>query len=509
MRDAFIKLPIWGKYLSLALLGLLAVFAFAPFFIAPLFALALIILLWALDDCKEQKSPLRAGFARAFVFAFFHFALGMFWVGQAFLVDAEKFAWLLPFAVTALPAFIALFYGIMGLIYVKFAPSNPARILWFALCFSIIEYIRGHAFTGLPWNLSAYIFEAGSPFSQIASIIGPYGMGLLIVFISASLAITYEDKKYFTLALALGFFAMIFGIVRMPIPEKMPKSEILVATAQAGFSQKDLWNPENKQKVFDAYIAQLKTENAKNAGLIVWPEGTFPSEFFTEPELLEAINPLIANKILVVGAPRADVKDDKLIYYNSLAFITGSKEKYPQLLALYDKNHLVPFGEYLPFRSFFNAIGIESLVAYGTDFSKSEKPQTIKIPGLFKIEPRICYEIIFPNFGKITERGDVIVNASVDAWYGDFLGPDQHYNQARFRAIEEGKPLIRAAAGGWSGIIDPYGRVSADFRKGNNIVAAFPAKALGSTIYSQYGELIYFLLIVVFLTLNFRFFRKN
>lgn len=506
----FSKLSIGAKYVLLALCGLLSVFALAPYFIFPLYMVALIVLFVALDDAKKLNNFKRAAFWRGFTFAFFHFALGMFWVGQAFLVDAEKFAWLMPFAITALPAFIATFYGLMGIMYSRFSTKGAGRVFWFAVCFSLIEFIRSHAFTGLPWNLSAYIFEAGGIISQSASLIGPFGMGLLLAFVCISPLVLTEKggKPIFAIAILIIIGSLAYGFMRLEESKNNKEADIIVATGQIGFSQKELWNPDNKDKVIDLYLNQLKSPQAQGANLIIWPEGTFPTEFFSEPALLKAINPLIQNKILIVGAPRADIDGEKIVYYNSMAWVTGSNKEYPQLLALYDKTHLVPFGEYLPFRPLFNAIGIESLVAYGTDFSKSDGPKTITIPGFPKMEPRICYEIIFPRFGE-NNRGDIIINASVDAWYGDFLGPDQHYNQARYRAIEEGKPLVRAAAGGWSGIIDPYGRVMSHFRHGNQIRNAAPKLAIGETLYVKTGEIGYFLVLVVFGAIGFLFFREK
>lgn len=506
----FSKLSIKAKYAVLAFAGLLAVFAFAPYFVFPLYFIGIIILFIAIDETKTMVNKRRAAFGRGFVFAFFHFALGMFWVGQAFLVDAEKFAWLLPFAITALPAFIASFYGLMSVIYVSFASKGAGRVFLFAACFSLIEFVRSNAFTGLPWNLSAYIFKAGGIISQSAAVFGPFGMGLFIVFVAIAPLVHNEKGGRIIAAFAtiITLFSLVFGYYRLNYSKSPKPNETTIAIGQIGLSQKELWDPKNKDKVINLYIDQLKTPQAQNADLIVWPEGTFPTEFFSEASLLETINPLIKGKVLIVGAPRADLENGNVVYFNSMAWLSGKDGQYPLLLALYDKTHLVPFGEYLPYRAFFNAIGIESLVAYGTDFSKSNGPKTISIPGLPTMEPRICYEIIFPGFG-LKNKGEMIVNSSVDAWYGDFLGPDQHYNQARYRAIEEGKPLIRAAAGGWSGIVDPFGRADVEFRKGNQIISAKPTLGQNRTIYSILGELAYFPVWVVFLAIGFLFIREK
>lgn len=492
------------KYIILFVLGLLAVFALAPFHIWPLYAIAIWGLMIALDDSKKSPKPLKSAFWRAFIFGFAHFALGMFWVGQAFLVDAKKFAWLIPFAMSALPAYIGLYYGLAGLLYSKFAPKSANRVFWFAFCFGAIEYLRSILFTGLPWNLSAYIWQAGGIISQSGALIGPFGVGILTILIFASLNVIREGKSKSILILNIIIIAASigFGAWRLATPVQN-NSEIKIAVGQAGFSQKDLWDSANRESVINNYIGQLNTKTAQDANIIVWPEGAFPFDLFSDDEALSKINPLIANKLLIVGAPHADFVDPNK-YFNSIGFLTGNNDRYPTLLSTYDKFHLVPFGEYLPLRPLFNALGISSLVAYGTDFTKGESPKNIKIGNFPNIDPRICYEIIFPHFNNSQVKSDMIVNVSVDAWYGDYLGPDQHYNQARWRAIEEGLPLIRAASGGWSGVIDSYGRPISQFRNGNSIISVILPNKLTQTPYSKHSDAIFLLLMVVFAANTYR-----
>lgn len=486
------------KYVILFILGLLAVFALAPFHIWPLYAIAIWGLMIALDDAKNSTNPLKSAFGRAFIFGFAHFTLGMFWVAQAFLVDAKKFAWLIPFAMSALPAYIGIYYGLAGVLYSKFAPKNSNRVFWFAFCFGAAEFLRSILFTGLPWNLSAYIWKAGGIISQSGSLIGTFGVGLLTIFAFASLNVIREGKSKLILIFNIIIIcaSISFGSWRLTTPLQN-EGNIKIAVGQAGFSQKELWDSNNRETVINNYIELLNTETAHESNIIVWPEGAFPFDLFSDEETLSKINPLIQNKVLIVGVPHADFNDQNK-YFNSMAFLTGNNDIYPTLLSTYDKFHLVPFGEYLPFRSLFNALGISSLVAYGTDFSKGESPKVLKIGNLPLIDPRICYEIIFPHFNNGQIRPDMIVNVSVDAWYGDYLGPDQHYNQARWRAIEEGLPLIRAASGGWSGIIDSYGRPISQFRRGHAIISANLPSKLGQTPYSRYSDAIFLLLMVVF-----------
>jgi apolipoprotein N-acyltransferase len=499
----FAKLNTKTKYAILLFAGIASVFSLAPFFIWPIYAIGIIILFNSLDDAKHNKNPLKSAFWRAFTFAFGFFAFGLFWVAQAFLVDAKKFAWLIPFAMSALPACLGLFFGLAGFLYRRFAPDSVLRIFWFALCFGFTEYLRGTLFTGFPWNLPAYIFNAGGYISQSASLIGPYGVSLFILLIFASLNVIWEKngRLVFIFCAIITVAANIFGYIQLKNAPRQT-SDFVVAIGQGGFTQKELWQDENRDLVVSNYINQLKSEAVKNAKLIVWPEGTFPFDLFTDDEVLRAINPLIKDKVLIVGAPHSDFNanpnENENKYFNSLAFLGGSNTKYPDLLAIYDKFHLVPFGEYLPFRKFLNSIGISSLVAYGSDFSPGDAPKILKIGDLPAIDPRICYEIIFPNFNQSQIRAQFIVNSSVDAWYGDYLGPDQHYNQSRWRAIETGTPLVRAAAGGWSGIIDANGRPLHEFRRGNKIISGNLPLFLPQNFYTRYGNGVFLLIMVVF-----------
>lgn len=493
------------KYLSLLLGGALCVFGLAPFFIWPLYAFGILLLFIALEDAKTLQNFKTAMFWRSFIFGFGYFAFGMFWVGAAFLVDAQKFAWLMPFAITALPAFLALYYGVFGLFYGALKINSPVKILYFAAGFAFFEYLRGTLFTGIPWNLTAYIFKAGGIISQSASLIGPYGVSLLAIFCFLVPAIINQknSKYYISFAILIIGFAFAFGAYRLTKPVEYIDNSPQIAIGQTGFTQKELWQEENKQLVVKAYFEQLASKTAKSSDIIIWPEGAFPFDVFSEMDFLVELNQLLNGKYLILGAPRADDESTQVKYYNSLAVLRGGNEKLPNLIALYDKTHLVPFGEYLPFRKFFNAIGVSSLVAYGTDFTKGAGATNIKIQGLPIFDPRICYEIIFPNFNKSIVRANMIVNVSVDAWYGDLLGPDQHYNQAKWRTIEEGIPMIRAASGGWSGIVDSFGRSIVEFRSGNRIVSGKIPKAQAQTLYSKLGNSVFFLLVVVFIAISY------
>lgn len=460
--------------------GLLNVFSFAPFFIWPIYAISIIIFILSLDAAKNQKNYLRALFWRGWVFGFGLFLISISWIGSAFLVDAEKFLWLMPFALTALPACNAVLFGIAGVLYGLLKNKNAFGAFWFAACLGFTEFLRGHIFTGFPWNFPAYIFKAGGIISQSSFIIGIYSVSLFIVFIFASFAKIGEKhfKKVFTIAICSLAIAQIYGALRLNNAknEKPSINAPIIATGQGGFTQKQLFNQDNILYVANTYLSMLDSDAVKKANIIVWPEGTFPFLALEEPELIKEINRRLNGKTLIFGAVRREIKNGDESYFNSIVFLKGS----PQgaiLENLYNKYHLVPFGEYLPFKNFLNSIGISSLVSYGTDFHKGIGPSSIKIIGAPATEPRLCYEAVFPNIAPKTQS-DWIVSVSVDAWFGDMLGPDQHYNQAKWIAIEAGKPLIRSASGGWSGIVNSYGQTIVEMKSSMGMVSAqLPPKA--------------------------------
>lgn len=506
IKNWFGRLKPFSLYLLLFLSGGISILGLAPFFIWPCFAFGIIILFSALDNAIFNKLPKRAFFIRSFCFGLGYFAFGMFWVGAAFLVDAARFAWLMPFAVFGLASYLGLYWGLAGLFYGFFASQSPFRVFWFATCFAIFEFARGSLFTGLPWNLPAYIWKAGGFLSQSGALIGPYGVSLFTLLVFAAFgALIHKNcnNQKLIVAFSLVVFAasLGFGFLRLEAAKdiKPNTNAPIISVAQAGFSQKELWQENNQAKVADAYFKLIESEIAKKSDLIVLPEGAFPFLPLEEPFFLHELNKRLGERIIAFGIIRSEPKsNDSYRYFNSIAFMKSGKQM-PEILGIYDKYHLVPFGEYLPLKKFFNTLGITSLVAVGEDFTKPSGPKTLAIGDLPRLDPRVCYEIIFPNFQrKINPRAAFILNVSVDAWYGDLLGPDQHYNQARWRAIESGQPLIRAASGGWSSITDSFGRPAQQIRVGNRIASSVLPVTIVAPPYYNHGEVAFFIFSAIF-----------
>jgi apolipoprotein N-acyltransferase len=495
-------------FLIAALLGALGVLGHAPFHIWPAFCVSISGLLLLLDGVATRPKPVRAGFFVAWSWAFGYFLAGMFWVGNAFLVDAQKFALIMPFAVTALPATIGVFWGLAGAAYAATWCRDASRLVVFALVFSIAEFARGHLFTGLPWNLPAYIWWPGEIISQTSALIGPYGLTLVTLFVLASPAalafgssdMTAKRVRIFVgLAAFLGAIStLVYGGVRLNqagAVDPMAGDGPLISAGQGGYTQREVWDPANASRVTQTYLDLLDHPSALKSDIVVWPEGAFPFLLLEQPDVLQAIEAKLGNRTLITGSIRRGQGQSQVqgsdAYWNSI--LVFDRDGGPMTLrSTYDKFHLVPFGEYLPFRPIFKALGIASLVAYDGEMTPGPGPSLLPVRGAPVADPRVCYEIVFPNFnpGALGKAG-WILNVSIDAWYGDLLGPDQHYAQARSRAIETGTPLVRAASGGWSAIVDRYGRPLAEHRSGAGYVFARLPLDAGTTTYGRYGEAIF------------------
>jgi apolipoprotein N-acyltransferase len=480
-----------------ALLGALAVFGHAPFHIWPAFAVSITGLFLLLDHAQARPRPLRSGFFIGWSWAFGYFLAGMFWVGNAFLVDAEKFAAIMPVAVTALPAGLAIFWGLAGAVYIKFWRADTTRLLVFAIIFAVAEFARGHVLTGLPWNLPAYIWKPGGWISQTSALVGPYGLTLGTLFVLALPAVLLNKGRLGLvgiLAGGLALFAFGFGAWRIqaagPV-DALAGNGPVISAGQGGFTQKEVWDRANAGRVTQTYLDLLEDPRALASDLVIWPEGAFPYILMEQPEIVREIEARLGGRTLITGSIRRASDGQRDTYWNAI-FVLDKAPSGIAVRGIYDKYHLVPFGEYLPLRPLFNALGIASLVSYDGEMTPGLGPATLAIKGVPLADPRVCYEIIFPNFNpKAATKAGWILNVSIDAWYGDLLGPDQHYAQARARAIESGMPLVRAASGGWSAIVDRYGRPLAEHQNGAGYaVARLPLNAT-ATLYGKYGELMF------------------
>ena len=500
------RLRGWRRALLAAALGALSVLAQAPFHVFPILLVPLTALVWLMDGIGE--APRRRGLAAAarlgWSFGFGYFLVGLHWIGAAFLVEREVFGWLMPFAVAGLAAGLALFFA-LGLALARLLWSEgPFRIAALAAGLGASEWLRGHVLTGFPWSVLGYGLTAGDMLSQSAAVFGVYGLTVLAVLIFASPAVLADAPGRGRLALpalaALAFAGLLgLGALRLARAEDETVPEVRVRIVQPAIDQRDRWRYENRREILDTFLSLSRRATSPappgldGVTLLVWPESAFPFFLSDQPEALAAIAALLPQgTTLLTGAARYEAPgpgEDGARVFNSL-YAIGHQGA---LLALYDKVHLVPFGEYLPLRQALEALGLRQLTRVRGGFTAGARNATVTLRDAPPFGPLICYEAIFP--GAVTDPGNRpgwLLNVTNDAWFGPTIGPHQHLHQARVRAIEEGLPLVRAANTGISATIDAHGRIRQALALGaaGVIDDALP-RALPATPYARYGDLLF------------------
>jgi apolipoprotein N-acyltransferase len=473
LHESLARLTGWTAAGAAALFGALAAFAFAPFHFSAVLAVSFPALIWLIDGARAHKRWGRAVALRGWAFGSGFFLVSMHWTAMPFLVNpAESLAFIwLPLIV--LPAGMGLIWGACAAMAGAFWSASPSRIFVFALFFAIAEWIRGHLFGGFPWNLPGTTWIPGGALSQAASLGGVYWLTLITVFVMAAPAalVDTRDARGLGLRLATSFGAVIllafgwaWGAERTA--ERSPLTDQYVVVMDAGVPQAE-WDRLPSGPVLGVYVSMLNYPDSKPGDIVVWPEGAVPGFLLQESASLDAISAYIGERTLIVGATRYEwFTDDTPVYYNSLAVLDANANKTGPI-SLYDKHRLVPFGElaavdFIPFGREFAALlppTTQRLAASGfRPGAGATAIDTGKIPPFVTL---ICYEGLFPEITRkanLIDRAQWIVLVSNDAWFGAGMGPAQHYAQNRYRAIETGLPLVRAANRGMSGIVDGYGR---------------------------------------------------
>jgi apolipoprotein N-acyltransferase len=466
--------------------GAASVLAMAPFFLWPVMFVTFPLLVWTLDgvclrqaDAEEPLTAFRKRLRHAaligWAFGYGYFLAGIYWIGYAFYVDAERNAALMPLAVAALPAGLALFYAAAAALAAALWRRGYVRLLAFAWAFFCAEAARGYLLTGFPWNLFGEALAASGPHMQMAAYIGVYGLTLaaLLIFPVPAGLIAAPQARYARrwapvlaaiIALA-GSYAWGNHRLRQEAGEV---DGVRLRIVQPNVPQQERWKPENKDSIFERIFALSRHgtggDDISAFTHVIWSESSVPETFGANlrTRLAELIP---AHTTLILGAERQEgilSVGDRYIWdraYNSLFVLSEGA----QISRIYDKTHLVPFGEYLPFRDVLKMIGLRAFSHRVGGFdSGEEQVASIATPHAPGFLPLICYEIIFPGrIANLQTRPGWIVNLTNDAWFGDSTGPHQHLHQARIRAVEEGLPIVRAANTGISAVIDPFGRVLA------------------------------------------------
>jgi apolipoprotein N-acyltransferase len=497
----------WGwKRAAIALVaGALSALAMAPFNAWPILFLTLPVAVWQIDGAGAGRwRGVPAAALTGWWFGLGYFVPGLYWIGYAFLVDASTFAWLLPFAILGLPAYLALFMALGFALARLFWTRDASRVIALAASLTMSEWLRGHALTGFPWNTLGYALSEPLALAQTASLIGLWGLTFIAVAVFASPAVlidgTSRGRKPWVapaLALVLLLAMMTFGAIRLSRQPTVMLANTRLRIMQPNLQQDAKFNYSAKAEVMKKYLTLSdrasgpQSTGVRDVNILIWPESAFPFFLTREAEAMAQIADLLPKgTVLVTGSVRApDVPPGTRITraYNSIYVIDHDGN----VLSVYDKLHLVPFGEFLPLQDWMEKVGLEQLTRVQGGFIPGTRRRSMEVPNAPRMLPLICYEAIFP--GHVVERNDRpgwIVNLTNDGWFGISTGPYQHLQQARMRAIEQGLPLVRAANTGISAVIDPLGRIVARLGLGLEGVldSGLPA-AIPPTPYARAGDI--------------------
>lgn len=481
--------------LSMAL-GALAALAFPPFNLWPL--------LWfsfpALFLLVQSAQNLKQAFGFGWSFSFGLLVVCLHWIAGALFVDIRSFWWALPFALAGLPACFALYYGVASAVAWKWGLHRSDSPFVLALCWFLAEIARGHLFTGFPWDILGYVWSDNLQMIQITSLIGVEGLTLLTLFLVFAPALfalkavrtsCAQIALLLLVALFLGFG--VWGQARLAKAYDDAVPNVRVRLVQSSLDQAMKWKPEKRIENFEKILqASFSDPGEKPITHYIWPETATAYRLAAEPELRARIaERMEKGSILLTGVVRqSEGVDGMWNYYNSLIAMdnTGS------VISGYDKYHLVPFGEYMPFRS---VVPIRAISMMGSDFTAGEAIRTIRVPSFPPLSPLVCYEAIFSGeTAEKLDRPQLLVNVTNDAWYDGTMGPRQHFLISRMRAVEEGLPMIRVANKGISAVIDAWGRVWKELPAETSgfVDADLPVSPATRTLFSVIGNKISWLI---------------
>ncbi|MEM1302329.1 MAG: apolipoprotein N-acyltransferase [Pseudomonadota bacterium] len=464
-------------WLYACLCGICAALANPPVGWAVATVIGAVAFLWA----RPWAYGARRGFWLGWGFGLGYFTPTFHWIVEPFLVDPIRHGWMAPFAILLLSGGLALFWGAAT------AVAGWRRSgLVLVIAMAVAEFARGHVFTGFPWAMFVTT-TVDHLFYQTAAWIGPYALTLVFWAVLWAAVVQWSRMRWLSAALVV---AMIV-LTTLPAPKAPAAAEDapLLRAVQPNAAQDVKWDPA----MIPVFLARKldSTGAAPRADLILWPEISLPHSLGNAGPLLQVIADRADGAPVLVGAQR--FLDGGL--YNSLALVSEGGA----VTDIYDKAHLVPFGEYMPLANRFAQLGIFGLATDGQfGFAAGTGGHLVDVPGLGLVQPILCYESVFPrNVGNTVERPRLLALSTNDAWFGQFGGPRQHLQQAQARAIEQGIPVLRSANTGISAVIDPRGHVLAELGLGlaGHVDHALPP-VLPKTLYARWREAVFACLIL-------------
>lgn len=476
------KLNGWRRNLFLFAVGAAGLFLFAPFDGWPLLFI-LIPLFWRMLDTAPT---MRRAMWDAFFFGYGFFMAGTYWIALSLTVDADRFAWLIPFSLFGLSAVFALYFVLLGWLYHRLkTPSHTRNLFLFSALWVSVEYLRSIGMFGFPWNLIGYALVPIPVFLQSAAIWGIFGMSLLAMLFALSwLPLLLAPDKRYRRCLAIG--AILLAATLYANKGGMPDQgePLRIRIVQPNIEQRMKWQGDLVNSIMGtlAMFTEMKTE-APPPDIVVWPETAVPFTLSPQSDWLPYVAKWLPPEALLVTGV---VIEEGGGYMNGLIAMNGKGE----VIQHYAKRQLVPFGEFIPLRS---VLPLEKIAPGPADFMRGTKKDAVTIPGYPSFQPMICYESAFPWFAASDgARPRWLLTITNDAWFGNSPGPYQHFAMSRVRAAEQGLPVIRAANTGISAVIDANGGVVKSLALGKQgLLDASLPNSYPPTLYAKHGGIIW------------------
>lgn len=486
----------WQRYALAFLLGAVMTVTLPPVGFVP----ALLVCVPGLAFLTLNTPTRWKSFFTGWAFGAGYFIFGLYWVSAALFVDIAQWGWALPFSAIAGPTVLGLFYGFIPLMARRWRHDKAAYALAMAVSWGIVEWLRGHLFTGFPWNIPGYAWHWILPVMQSTAFVGIYGLTLLTLVWAMMPALSTRPRLVLG-ALATLILVLVAGAARLEQNPVTSASDHVVRLVQPNIPQQVKWDNDQDLRNLQKHITLSSAKSAleKPPTIVVWPETAVFADLVQFPDIVDLIaRGLPKDSLAIIGALRVVAPDPNAPqFYNSVTVLNANRE----VLGNHDKHHLVPFGEYIPYRQHIRFRPLALALSGIGDFTRGGGPGTFHAKGYPPFSPLICYEVIFP--GRVADRQDRpawLVNVTNDGWYGKTAGPHQHLAISRARAIEEGLPLARAANTGISAMFDPLGRmIGAQALGTEGVVDTALPLPLPPTLYSRAGDALFAALAILML----------
>ena len=466
---------------------------------------------------KKKTHDDKAFFKYGWYFGFGYFLFSLYWVVISLTFD-QSFRFLIPLAIILLPGFLSIFYGLMTYLFSIFSSNSVVRSFFiFSILFGGTEFIRGFILSGFPWNLIAFSFSDNIYFIQILSVIGTYSFNLICIslFTVPAVFILRDTRReiivcFFFVIVSIGF--LVFGKIKKDDFTSLEniKNPHTIRAISSNIKLDRFYSKQDELKIINELIT-LSVPEKKEPTIFLWPEGIISDSYLKDMNIYKDTfsNNFGNNDLIIMGLTSVESDGKKDLFFNSMAVFNNKLD----LIKKYNKVNLVPFGEFIPFEDILGLIGLRTITNEYQSFSSGNTRAPINIKNGeidLNLLPLICYEIIYSGKLSTNINFDYIINISEDGWFGDSIGPKQHFAHSIFRSIESGKYIIRSANNGISAIINPLGIIEKEVKFGSTGYIDFSAsKSIKSTPFLKYGNKIFLILTLLYIFLIFSFNKTN